>query len=63
MVTPAKLKAPLTATGKPKIVLALKQERLKCAQLEPRIKEMEFELQNDSYIIDYAGMICNPVTH
>ena len=52
IATPAKSKAPLTATSKPKVVLALKQERLKCAQLTSELEKMKIELRSNTHTVD-----------
>ena len=46
--TPAKPKAPLTSTNPCKVVLALKESRLKCKQLETEIKQMKHAIENAS---------------
>ncbi len=42
---PAKPNAPISTTAPEKIKLTLQQQRLKCAQLEERIKEMDAEMK------------------
>ena len=45
LAIPAKPNAPISTTAPGKIKLTLQQHRLKCAQLEERIKEMDAELK------------------
>ena len=45
LAIPTKLNAPISTTAPEKIKLTLQQQRLKCAQLEERIKEMDAELK------------------
>ena len=47
-VTPAKLKAPVSATSPQRIKVTLQQHRLKCAQLEKEITAMRQELSRAS---------------
>ena len=43
---PAKRNAPLSKTSHERVILALKQERLKCSELEAKIKKMKQEIEN-----------------
>ena len=52
MSVPAKLKAPISGTSTNRIKLTLNQHRLRCAQLQDRITEMENELEKSSVEID-----------
>ena len=52
LLEPAKLKAPLSSTTKERVVLALRQERLQCAQLKDKISIMEKELKHHNVHID-----------
>ena len=52
--TPAKLKAPLSVTHKDKVVLALKQERLKCNQLTAELEKMKGELDRNTHTVDHS---------
>lgn len=52
--TAAKLKAPLSATDRGRVVLALKQERLKCHQLSAELEKMKIELSNNTHTIDHS---------
>ncbi len=52
MSVPAKLKAPISGTSTSRIKLTLNQQRLKCAELQERITEMEIELEKFSVEID-----------
>lgn len=54
IINPAKTKAPLSVTSKPKVVLALRQERLKCAQLTAELEKMKLELEKCSYEVDHV---------
>eukprot|EP00795_Rhopilema_esculentum_P005733 gene5733-10987_t len=44
--TPAKLKAPLSATNPQRIILALQENRLQCKQLQVKLQEMKNENEN-----------------
>ena len=50
--TPAKRNAPLSKTSHERVTLALKQERLKCSQLEAKIKKMKQEIENKYVPLD-----------
>ena len=50
--TPAKRNAPLSKTSHERVTLALKQERLKCSQLEAKIKKMKQEIENKYIPLD-----------
>ncbi len=53
---PAKPNAPISITAPVKIKLALQQQRLKCAQLEEKLKEMDAELKKNAVpISEYLG--------
>ena len=52
MSVPAKLKAPISGTSTIRIKLTLNQQRLKCAELQDRITEMEIELGKSPAEID-----------
>ena len=49
---PAKLKAPLSKTAPEKVVLALRQERLQCAQLKQKLSKLKQQLEKCSVNID-----------
>ena len=49
---PAKRNAPLSKTSHERVTLALKQERLKCSQLEAKIKKMKQQIENKSVPLD-----------
>lgn len=48
----AKLHAPLSATAPQNVALALKQERIQCAQFKTKIRAMELAIKQDSVKID-----------
>ena len=50
--TPAKRNALLSKTSHERITLALKQERLKCSQLQAKIKKMKQEIENKYVPLD-----------
>ena len=45
LATPAKPKVPISKTNPQKVVLTLRGERLKCAQLTKELKDMKIELE------------------
>ena len=49
---PAKAKAPVSATSTHRIKLTLQQQRLKCAQLEKELKNMQEMLKKSNFQVD-----------
>ena len=49
---PASLKAPISKTHGKKVLFRIQNDRLKCAQLESRCKQMEMELKKVSVTVD-----------
>ena len=52
LLIPAKRKAPLSKTAPQKVALALKQERLQCAQLQSKLNDMKTKLETSSVFVD-----------
>ena len=48
----AKRKAPLSKTAPQRVALALKQERLHCAQLQSKLNDMKTKLETSSVFVD-----------
>ena len=46
---PAKTKAPVSLTSAKRLKLTLQAQRLQCRKLQERVKEMEFEIQKNSF--------------
>lgn len=54
MSEPAHLKAPISKTAPERLKLTLREQRLKCAELEQQLHEMRTEIMNSSVKVDHS---------